>query len=135
MIGINVREQKMKSIIYMSFGFGLLVTQVFGSTADIIEGAAGEAEATACFFEREVNSTVEHAEQALVTLKSALQGLDRTGVIVLYRQTAALTNLKATIEALEKLLPLFASSQLRVEQMRVMLAAMPNDPDAENIAE
>jgi hypothetical protein len=135
MFDVNLRKQKMKSIISISFGFGLLISHTFGSTVNLMEGAIGEAEATVSFFEGEVNKTVTKVEQAIVALKSTLQDSKPSTVVLLYQQDAALANLKANLEALGKLLPLLTSSQFNAEKMRLMLGAMPQDSDEESVAE
>lgn len=133
MVDVNLRERTMKSIISMSFGFALLISHVFGTAVDIMEGAIGEAEATASFFEREVNSAVAKIEQAVVAFKSTFQGSNRA--MVLYQQASAIKLLKTNTEALADLVPLLADSRSQAEKMRLMLETMPKDFDDESVAE
>ncbi|MDP3641470.1 MAG: hypothetical protein Q8R43_03460 [Alphaproteobacteria bacterium] len=124
----------MKSIISISFGFGLLISHTCARATDLMEGAVGEAEASARFFAEEANSAVTEVEQAMVALNLTIQ--DSTSSIeVQEQQSAALTNLKAKIDALAFLLPLLADSRSQAKKMRKMLEARPQDSDNRSATE
>lgn len=134
MVDVNLREsEQMKSIISMSVGFALLISHVFGSAVDIMEGAIGEAEATASFFEREVSSVVAKIEQAVAAFKSTFQGSNRA--MIPDQQASAIKLLEANTEALADLAPLLANSRAQAEKMRLMLDAMRKDSEDKSIAE
>lgn len=130
----------MKSIISMSFGIALLISQVFGAAVDILEGAIGEAEATASFFEREINSVVAKIEEAVASFKLTFEGSNLTiegskRTINTYQQASALKVLKSNVEALADLVPLLVENKFQIEKLRIMLDAMPKNSDDENVAD
>jgi hypothetical protein len=113
----------------MSFGVGLLITPAFGSLTALMEGAVGEVSASTIFFEREVNNAVAKVKQAWADLTPTLQS-----IATFPQQADPIKHLLAMVVVLERKRSLLVSSKASEEQLRVRLAAMPQNFDEESVA-